>query len=462
MRTAVGAEVARWRRVVGQRQPGALDRLAGPAGRWRRRPRRAARSPSGAADRCARRPAGRRRPAGGWSWCRSRSPRPGVHAEASAWLAAARGARPGRPPLPHALDRAVADRIDPRPGGQRVPGQRVQALDPVGHPAGGAAGGQHVPLVAGGQVGLVRGAGTRRPAPGRWPARPATRASARPTPAGWRQPPPAGRSGSTASGTGCRPPAAARSRRRRAGRTGSGARRRRAPGAARPSWRPTISRSAGADRLAHSCGSAGGRRRPPTSDSIRPSYQGSGSAAVVASAGCRRRPPRPAAVDDDDQPVTRAGRRAAAPGPAARRTSGSACRSSCGLQLLHALVQRTPLGGQAHQLRPAGQVLPHRLGEGEREQQDERAQQRGPAGEEGRGARPPSTTGPAAVPTSAGRAARPRRRCAARAHRPGGVHPRRAAGGAPRVGRAPLRRPRTLLIRRAAHPASRGKAAAPA
>ena len=50
------------------------------------------------------------------------------------------GAGAGRPPLPHLGDRAVADRVDARPGGERVPGQGVQALDPVGHAAGGRSG----------------------------------------------------------------------------------------------------------------------------------------------------------------------------------------------------------------------------------------------------------------------------------------------------------------------------------
>ena len=77
----------------------------------------------------------RRRRAGGWSWCRSRSPRPG-----SCAVLRTAGRRAGRPPLPHLRDRAVTDRVDARAGGQRVRGQRVQALDPVGHPAGASCG----------------------------------------------------------------------------------------------------------------------------------------------------------------------------------------------------------------------------------------------------------------------------------------------------------------------------------
>ena len=72
------AEVAGGGGVLGEHLPRALDGLRAPAGRWRRRPARAARPPCAAAGRCARRRPGRRRPAGGWSWCRSRSPRPGV------------------------------------------------------------------------------------------------------------------------------------------------------------------------------------------------------------------------------------------------------------------------------------------------------------------------------------------------------------------------------------------------
>ena len=58
----------------------------------------------------------------------------------------------GRPP--RAL-MAVAHRC---PSGQRVPGEGVQALHAVGHPAGAHARGQHVAGVAGRQVRLVRGA----------------------------------------------------------------------------------------------------------------------------------------------------------------------------------------------------------------------------------------------------------------------------------------------------------------
>ena len=52
-------------------------------------------------------------------------------------LLGGQGARPGGPPLAHLLDGAVTDRVDPGAGGQGVPGQGVQALDPVGHSAGG-------------------------------------------------------------------------------------------------------------------------------------------------------------------------------------------------------------------------------------------------------------------------------------------------------------------------------------
>ena len=60
----------------------------------------------------------RRRRAGGSSWCRSRSRRPGVTVTP---LLRAGDAGPGRPPLRHPSPRPlVADRVDPGPGGQRV------------------------------------------------------------------------------------------------------------------------------------------------------------------------------------------------------------------------------------------------------------------------------------------------------------------------------------------------------
>ena len=258
------------------------------------------------------RPAGRRRRAGGWSWCRSRWRRPG-----SRRLLARQGAGPGGPPLPHALDGPVADRVHAGPDGERVPGQRVQALDPVGHAARGHPRGQHVARVARGEVGLVRRQVPAARARGRWPARPATRASGRPTPAGWRRRWPAGRSGSTASGTGCRPPAAARSRRRRAGRRGTGARPPRARGApGRAAGRRSRS------RLGRSVDRRRVIRRPPRPTASARRTRGLGARAgrrrrggrASRSRPCRRRPSpagRPAA------------RRSAGRGPAARWNAGS-------------------------------------------------------------------------------------------------------------------------------------------
>ena len=65
----------------------------------------------------------------------------------------------GRPPRLEPIERLVAERIDPTPGGQRVPDQYVQALHPVGHAArADAVDLLDVPdLLAAGEVRLVRG-----------------------------------------------------------------------------------------------------------------------------------------------------------------------------------------------------------------------------------------------------------------------------------------------------------------
>ena len=173
---------ARWRRA---------DR--GRAGRGRstsayspQRGEGAARAPSGAsrpvavdalaepddlhpADRrrpaCPRRRRRRRRAAGA-SWCRSRWPRPAPGHGPASYLAARARRHPGgtHGPAPTTARRPqdlVAERVRPGPA-QRVRGQRVQALDPVGH----AAGAEHAVDLghvgpsaarARGQVGLVRG-----------------------------------------------------------------------------------------------------------------------------------------------------------------------------------------------------------------------------------------------------------------------------------------------------------------
>ena len=254
---------------------------------------------------------------------------------------------PGRPPLPHLLDRAVADRVDPGPGGQRVRGEGVQALDPVGH-AAGASSGWAARRGRRGWPGRPRARpGSRPRARDRWPARPATRASGRPTPAGWRPPSPGGRSGSTASGTACRPPAAARSRRRRAARTGSGARRPTSARGGRPSCRPMIARSVVGDRARSP---ARGRRRRSVTDVQQALVPGHGRRPA-----CRRRAAVPAspstrlAVDDDHQPV--AGQHVGEPLPGLPLgVGGVGLPLELLLQLRRPLVQLPALRGE---LRPA-------------------------------------------------------------------------------------------------------------
>ena len=126
------------------------------------------------------------------------------------------GARHAGPSAHHVARaaRAPRRRAGSRPARRPAPGAAsdVQALDPVGHPAGGDAGDlRHVAeLGAGGEVGVVRG-GVRRGELGvRRRAGPPSPASA-PSPRGCRSATPrAGRSGSTSSGTACRRAAAAR------------------------------------------------------------------------------------------------------------------------------------------------------------------------------------------------------------------------------------------------------------
>ena len=91
----------------------------------------------------------RRRRGGGSSWCRSRSRPPGEDAGAHASTPlvaptsppAGRVGRVGRagvplPPRVEQLERLVAERVDPRPGAERVRDEHVQALDARRHPAG--------------------------------------------------------------------------------------------------------------------------------------------------------------------------------------------------------------------------------------------------------------------------------------------------------------------------------------
>ena len=77
---------------------------------------------------------------------------------------------------PEQVEHLVAERVHAAALGQRLAGQHVQALHPVGHPAGGDAldlGHVEPELAAAGaaEVALVRGGGTPRPAPGRRPSR---------------------------------------------------------------------------------------------------------------------------------------------------------------------------------------------------------------------------------------------------------------------------------------------------
>ena len=126
------AELARRRRRTRRARAGCARSPPGPAGRWRRRPGRAGRPPSAAAGRCA-----RRRPA-----TSATSSRMELVPQSMAATRVTRRPRsgwahgPGRPPLPHLGDARSPIGLTPGPGRQRVPGQRVQALDPVGHAAG--------------------------------------------------------------------------------------------------------------------------------------------------------------------------------------------------------------------------------------------------------------------------------------------------------------------------------------
>ena len=97
------------RRVLGEHLPGALDRLGGQPAGGVDALRRAGRPPCGAAGRCAPRPAGRRRPAGGWSWCRSRCGRATPGHGGSRCRAPGRRRRDRRPTTPPC----------PRPRGRR-------------------------------------------------------------------------------------------------------------------------------------------------------------------------------------------------------------------------------------------------------------------------------------------------------------------------------------------------------
>ena len=213
------------------------------------------------------------------------------------------------PPLADLVERLVAERVHARPGGQRVRGVHVQALDPVGHAARADLRAERLDRVALGQVRLVRARGTAGELPGRSPA-------ARSSPASGPRPPAcraatraAGRSGSTASGTGCRPAASARSARPPAARTGSGARPPAPRAGARPSW-AVIGLQV---RLCDTVGVVRGRRSPPGPRHVRHSVWNHGHARL-GHAGLRRRWPARAAAPRRASPPAR--RSPAASGPA--------------------------------------------------------------------------------------------------------------------------------------------------
>ena len=134
----------------------------------------------------------------------------------------------------------------PGPAASACPTSDVQALDPGRHAAGADPGDlgdlRRSPRAGRGRPRAPRG--TPRPAPRPSRSRSVISRIIPLAPACRSRPRPAGRSGSRASGTACRRAAAARSRRRRDCRTGSGARPRGSPAAARPSWAPTTARSA--------------------------------------------------------------------------------------------------------------------------------------------------------------------------------------------------------------------------
>ena len=228
-------------------------------------------------------PAGSRRPAGGSSWCRSRSRRPGSRLPR---VGCAQG-----PAAHHSPSRSTARSpigFTPRPRPARAPASTCRHLTRSGIPPAVIRDRQHVAeRVPGGEVGLVRGRYRRGELgvggqlvlplahqPGRLePARP--------------RPSRAGRSGSTASGRRAVLAAAARSRPRRAGRRGTDARPRRGRAAAgRAAGRRVAVLGPSGSLIAVT----GGSHRLPSArtDSSSPSYQGGFAALAVAT----RTPPR--------------------------------------------------------------------------------------------------------------------------------------------------------------------------
>ena len=371
-------------------------------------------------------------------------------------LAAAPGTSTHGPAVHHgsiSAQRLVAERVDPRPGAERVPEVHVQALHPARHAAGRDAGDlRHLAdRLPPGQVVLVRRPGSAAASSGsvgqpvghlpHQPGRlqPAARARS-----------PAGRSGRTASGTACRRPAAgvvSTTSGRPHGQRWATAR---VPRGGRPSCAATAARSASVA----GCAPAGVRNPPPAPAVVRrhgpPALVGGSLAGRSASAACTldhsvsyqgsARPASPASalagVAGGAVRVVRArtSRRLArarpcrtAPGPGSRCTPGPATCAASSDELADPL----PLGGlgrlQPRDLGLLVEVDPHRVGVGQGERDQHREQHGGPAGE------PPGlrvrwcrlAAPPAAGTPGRGRAGSRsgRRRCR-------GPAPRRPAGGA--------------------------------
>ena len=123
------------------RRSGRRRRTYAPARRERARrcgprPPPAARPPSAGRRRpgCRRR-GRRRRRAAGWSWCRSRSPRPGRRSRPLRLVGARHAAARG-PPVRQRRERLVAERVHAGPAARAWADEGMQALDPVGHAAG--------------------------------------------------------------------------------------------------------------------------------------------------------------------------------------------------------------------------------------------------------------------------------------------------------------------------------------
>ena len=199
------------------------------SGRCGRRPGRAGRCAARApAPRSCRRRRRGRRSAAAASWCRSRRRRRGSCGSAPRRSLGRRrrGSTqgPGAPPVAQLVEHLVAERVHAPALGQGLAGEHVQALDPVGHAAGGDAGdlGHLADRGAALEVGLVRPTVRRRELLVLARDARSSRASGRRPRACRSARPPAGRSGRRSSGTACRRRAAARWPPRRGCRTGTG------------------------------------------------------------------------------------------------------------------------------------------------------------------------------------------------------------------------------------------------